>query len=487
MKTIDTITFGTSGYRGVIGDTFTIPHVTAIGLAIASYVKLKQDNPRLILGFDPREGNTTDYADTSFVAAIIQALQAMDVKVDCCRWPTPTPVISWAITHFNLSGGIILTASHNPTDYNGIKLNDYNGAPASLEATQYISQSASTYLIDLPKLPPIQRFRRRYSNYERGFTRHLKNIMFNLFPSHNKKPISSIAISIDAKHGACARTWREISDQFHHLSCRIRHGEPLPDFGGQHPNPTQIEHLTVLQETIINDAAHFGIANDPDGDRHVILDEKGIALSPEEVAAIIAHYLGHQKNTRFTTIMTTLASSQLMRRVAIKWGLHFIETPIGFKYFTPHLEALRHNASLGLAVESSGGFTLSHHTMEKCGFLPGLLMAFICHDTGQSVSQLRQCIYDEYGHYYFIEDAMTVDSSRRSLPTQRDILQPHFNSKIQSINDTDGVKLILEEDQWILARPSGTEPVIRLYSEASKKSQAESLIRSMKSVLNCPE
>ena len=114
-------------------------------------------------------------------------------------------------------------------------------------------------------------------------------------------------------------------------------------------------------------------------------------------------------------------------------------------------------------------------------------MAFICNDTGQSVSQLRQCIYDEYGHYYFIEDAMTVDSSQRSLPTQRDILQPHFNSKIQSINDTDGVKLILEEDQWILARPSGTEPVIRLYSESSKKSQAESLIRSMKSVLNCPE
>ncbi len=472
------ITFGTSGYRGIINQSFTLKHVQAIGLAIAQYLLKTNSTPKVVIGFDPRQGNDPIISNSSFIAILVQTLQSHPIQIDCCPWPTPTPVIAWAITQFKLTGGIMLTASHNPPNYNGLKLNQSNGAPAELAITNAISKAASAYFHDLPTQRPLTNLPIHNHGYEEKFADHLFQLLLRLIPS-----ISSInsTIAIDVKHGACGRTWHAIENQFPKLNMILLHEKPLADFGGQHPNPTAIEHLNQLKNVITDTHALLGIANDPDGDRHMILDESGQPVSPEETTAIIAHYC-IQAKLPLTTLMTTLASSQLIQKIATTHDMTYIETPIGFKYFTPHLARLKNNNELGLAVESSGGMTISSHTLEKCGFLPGLLIAAICHDTGQSVSQLRQLIYDTYGQFYFSESAL--DQSVPSLPTDMTTLQPFFSTPIQAIITDDGLKLVFANDQWVLARQSGTEPVVRIYAESTHPNNTIVLIDAMKRLLN---
>lgn len=457
------IIFGTSGHRGIMGQDMTQRHIWAIGQAIADYIDTEQAPKSVIIGYDPREGNDPNLEEGSFTRTLIESLHQRHIHSYFCTTYTPTPVISWAIRNGNYGGGVILTASHNPPDYNGIKFNPNPGQPAPINVTDYLQEKANRYYL-LPyaeSITPIDNLLLTYVNPIPDFAQAIISTCTTLIPTH---PTHSVAI--DCKFGACASTWTTILSQLN-IPYRLIHEQPLPTFGHQIPNPTDITSLGDLKK----EKTFLSFANDPDGDRHIILDERGEAVSPELITTLIADYLqslGHP----LKGISTTLASSSIIQSFTTTHQLSFDETKVGFKYFFPFLYSCWQESKLGLAVESSGGFSLSTHTYEKCGFLPCLLTLFICSHANKPLSELITAIKQTYGTYYFSESSFTYDEKHKhNLLTyfksiSKEEIENVFGPTI-TIDKRDGVKLI-GEGYWLLFRFSGTEPVIRLYAETTQ-------------------
>jgi len=300
--------------------------------------------------------------------------------------------------------------------------------------------------------------------------------------------VASTPIVIDAKHGSVSEVWRALISELNIASYSILHEAPLPDFGGIETNPTKYETLTPLRTLQTKYKAPIAFANDPDGDRHVILDENGQALTPEETTIIITDFLAKLQQPLYG-VATTVASSRLIKSACASLGINVDETAVGFKFFAPFFSAARHARKIGLGVESSGGFSISSHTMEKCGFLPCILMLYIMCITQKTISELKEAIYATYGRSVFMESEFHFDASKKDTLARffqtctKDDVQPHFSRPIHAINRADGLKLILDQDDWILLRLSGTEPVARIYTEADKHETSQALLETATTLL----
>ncbi len=475
------IQFGTSGHRGLIGSGFTADHVRAISQAVATYLIQNHLPLKIILGYDPRQGNDPLRTPGSFTQIAVTTLLNTGISVLFCTDYCPTPVISWAITHYQLGGGLILTASHNPPSYNGLKFNPPNGAPAPTEITTQLQTLANTYLHNptqqaqnpgqLTPFNPIDEFAKSLVALVQTYV-----------------PLPQSKLLIDAKHGATAATWEAIA---HHSGIQLKfiHQAPSPTFEGIDPNPTLIPGLSKLQALLTKEFSPMACANDPDGDRHILLDENGTPLTPEETTLIIAQYFLDQ-NLPLKGIVTTVASSGLIKSFCTQNNLFFAETAVGFKYFAPYFEDAQSEKKLLLGVESSGGFSISSHTQEKCGFIPALLVLAIQAKTGLPVSKLTQNIHNHYGHFYFLEDAVTLTNTQKeslkALITSNPIstLTPHFSFPIQEFSTQDGLKLrFRNEKTWSLWRLSGTEPVARIYVESTNPVTSQTLLENARQFL----
>ncbi|MBL6722448.1 MAG: hypothetical protein ISQ13_00405 [Candidatus Margulisbacteria bacterium] len=474
------IQFGTSGHRGIIGATFTIQHLVAISLAIANYLKKERKikSPRILLGYDTRTGNSVHLEEGSYTHAVAQTLLSQGVAVDVCDTPTPTPAISWAVHAFSYNCGVILTASHNPPNYNGIKINDANGAPASPDMTQWIQTEANA-MFEVATLnkkhTPLMKHVTKI-NVHNGFVDHLSHVLhnhFNLtFPSFSGTHI------IDPKCGAAIDIWRIITQ---HASGTIqwKNDAPSADFNFELPDPTNQKNLSELKADC-KASACVGFANDPDADRHVLVDENGNHVSPEKITAIVASYC-IDNAIPVTSIASTLANSSLVRSICNLHGIDFKETKIGFKYFSQLLKQAKSQHKLCLAVESSGGFSVSFHTLDKCGFLPILLILAIMQKTKKSLAQCSAEIDAVHRPFFFVEDALP--SSKITLNQLLDhqvSFDDIFGESVDGINKNDGLKITFSNSDWILCRPSGTEPLIRIYAESSSVEKAQHYVTQMK-------
>ncbi len=487
VKSKQAITFGTSGHRGIIGDTFTIDHVRCICAAIAEYVLAAKSSARLALGYDPRSGNCAQLSAGSFTETVVSTLTAYGVAVDVFDSVCPTPLLSWYIQTEQLDGGIMLTASHNGADYNGLKFNDATGAPANQTITASIEQHANRFWKD--GCPPETQKKAdfRFVNADDDFCLALKQVVESSTQSDiNYAPL---IVGIDSKHGSCKAIWERFFQLNPPQLLTMLHADPHPCFKGIEPNPTKYESLSLLKKTISQTHAQLGIANDPDGDRHVVLDNQGIHLLPEESTAIICDFL-ITSGRAVKGIVTTVASSRLVRQLCRYHDIDYVETKVGFKHFSAFLTQCRSENKLGLAVESSGGFSLSSHTLEKCGFIPALLLAQIILKTGQSLHQLRQNLYDKIGTSVFLEDECRYNEDKKELLTQDFLslsdsdLAPFFSFSIKDISRLDGLKIMFQDDSWLLMRLSGTEPVARLYAETSTQHNSHQLLDDARVILS---
>jgi phosphomannomutase len=489
LKTITKhITFGTSGHRGIIGEDFTTKHVAAIAQAVADWAKTQNKNPQIALGYDPRMGNSPTLEKDSFTKIICDILTNNGIKTHFFDYFVPTPVISWYIENQKLDGGLILTASHNPQVYNGLKFNPSNGAPAPSSVTKEIEEKANFYF-DKIEIPNLKNNQVTSVNCDKIFAKTLiKNAA--KYCKIEKSDLSNFSLVIDAKHGTVAKVWEELLTLLKIKKYEILNAEPLADFGKIEANPTKLTSLIDLKNSEQKLHSPLAVANDPDGDRHVILDEHGNFVSPEEIAVIILDYLV-SKNNQVLGVSSTVASSDIIKSATSKLHLTYDETAVGFKNFAPFLEKARSENKIGLAVESSGGFSASFHTLEKCGFLPAVLLLFILNDTKKSLSTLKNEIVEKYGKFYFLEEEFHFPlEQKESLvalfkTSSLDNLQSQFKGPITSINKTDGLKIITSSG-WLLMRLSGTEPLARIYAESKDKNICSDLIVSAKKILNNP-
>ncbi len=483
------IEFGTSGHRGIIGEAFTAAHVKAVAQAISVYLK-EQHTPSVIIGYDPRSGNVPTISSECYSTLAAETFREQGIDVFFCEEVCPTPVVSWAIRHYKLGGGIILTASHNPPDYNGIKFNPSNGAPAPTEITSAIQKLANTFLQTPLNPGPSYGKQTEISPFYDFSMDLIHAIVTHGIPQiFNKKAIdfASAPLIIDAKHGATSATWRHIAQILQKQVVCI-HEMPLKDFGGQNPNPIKIETLDTLRKAQANYQAPLAIANDPDGDRHQILDENGQPLTPEETCLIIAEYL-LENTLKLSGLSSTVASSLCLKAFCEANNLPYEETPVGFKYFAPYFEKAKQEGKIWLGVESSGGFSASVHTFEKCGFLPGVWLYFIHALTQKPLSELKKAIKQKYGQTVFVEEESHInpESKPKIAALLKESSQSFWEEKtgesIQTIVTLDGLKLVYPDKSWVLCRLSGTEPVVRIYAESFSAERTSQHIDRLKTLL----
>lgn len=453
------IRFGTSGWRGIISDTFTFANVETAAHAIAQY--LEEHPPagaqrRLIIGHDTR------FLSRDFAERCARIVAGYGWEAWLTDRDAPTPVISHAIRQHQAAGGINITASHNPPEWNGLKFNQANGAPCAPEIARGIEQYAD-------ELEAGTRARREPAGPDAVH-------VFNPLPGYAAQVRKLVNFSLLKKRRGRAvvdlmfGTGRGYLDTFlTRAGWRVTalHAEINPLFGDGHPEPIK-EHMGELVTLLKKSRYTVGLGLDPDADRFAIVDRDGTFLTANEVLALTLYHL--VRNRRWTgVVVRTVATSHLVDAVAGLFNVPVRETPVGFKY----IGALMEQEPVIVGGEESGGLSVKGHVPEKDGILACLLMAELVACEGQPLRRILANLQKQAG---------TILSERINLrvtPQRKEELLARFASGLtefagRRVTETvtkDGYKFMLGDGCWVMFRASGTEPVFRCYLEARSRRQ----------------
>ncbi|MEB3150926.1 MAG: phosphoglucomutase/phosphomannomutase family protein [Sphaerospermopsis sp.] len=458
------IKFGTDGWRGIIADDFTFPNVRKVTRAIASYLETAYSKDRpVLIAYDTRF-LADEFARTS--AAVLADL-GWNVKItdrDC-----PTPVIAYNAKHLNSAGALMFTASHNPAPYCGIKyIPDYAG-PATPEITDTIVANIETASDELPGSNPsgtISTFDPKPDYL---------HFIYTLLDVEKIK-----GANLKVKYDALYSTSRGYLDEvLQHCGTQLESFHTWRDvlFGGGMPEPKG-EQLVELVEAVKADKADLGLATDGDSDRFGIVDELGNVLTPNTVLLVLARHLIKNKG-KSGAIVRTVATTHLLDNFAAKYGLQIYETAVGFKYIG---EKMRETTVL-IGGEESGGLSVIGHIPEKDGVLADMLVAEAIAYEGKPLSVLvQEAIAEADGPLYNNRLDLHLTESHKNAVIDAYIKNPPSEVagiKVKEVGRKDGIKLYLEEGSWVLLRPSGTEPLVRVYMETNSPDKLGQIAATM--------
>src|SRR5215210_1195119 len=446
------IKFGTSGWRGVIGEDFTFENVRIATQGVANYLKKSgQQGTGVIVAYDTR------FLSEKFASEAAKILAFNDIKAFLCTRDVPTPCVSFETVRRRAMGAINFTASHNPPEYNGLKFSTSNGAPALPEVTKQIER----------EIHLVQQKNERMDVYEKTELieeidpkdRYLNELRQKVDVDVIKQ--SGLRIAIDSLYG----TSRDYLDYFlleAGVEVKIIHNYRDPYFGGFSPECNE-KNLGELRKVVTDEKFDLGLSTDGDADRFGIIDDRNRFVSPNTILALLAIYLKRFRNIP-GGLARSVATTHLIDSIARKLGIQSYETPVGFKY----IGELILEDKIALGGEESAGMSMYRHLPEKDGVLACLLVAEMVARTGKKIGQLVEEMHAEFGHFYSKRvDLKLTPQLKESLaqklsdpPTELD------GHTVRDVNTTDGVKLIFDEQTWLLFRLSGTEPVARVYAEA---------------------
>lgn len=459
------IRFGTSGWRAIIADDFTFENVRRVTGAICQY--LKESNPdskqTLIVGHDSR------FMGEKFSEVAAEIIKSKGFRVLLCSEPTPTPTISHAIRSEKAAGGINFTASHNPPEYQGIKFSTSDGAPALPEITkrieEIIRQSANitdaaggsienfdarpAYLEDLKD-------KIRFDVIAGAKGKYAYDALWGTGRGYLDKILRDLGLEVETIHD-----WRDVT------------------FGGQAPEPGR-EHLNELREAVTTKNLTLGLSTDGDGDRFGVIDANGEFIEPNQLIAVLADYLAESRGWQLG-VARSVATSQLIDRVAESRGLKVYETPVGFKY----IGELINKDEIILGGEESAGLSIRRHYPEKDGILACLLAAEAVAARGKSLTEQLNDIFEKVGRLESDRIGVKLTDEVSAKLKEKLAQEPTeiAGRKVTSINRLDGVKFLFEDGTWMLMRPSGTEPMVRVYAEADNKKDLEVLLEQGRNYL----
>jgi len=457
------IKFGTDGWRAKIADEFTFSNVTLVSQAIANHIKATGGaNKPFVVGYDNR------FLSEKFASTAAKVILSNGIACHLSLHALPSPALSFAVKTFNASGGIMITASHNPPEYNGLKFKAAYAGSASPTITaeierelQKLTANPSKVTIDNVSDKEISRF-----DPKKKYFAHLKSFVdLNLIKN------ASLKVIVDPMFGSAANYLKEILKDEGILIEEIN-AKRDPLFGGINPEPLpkNLEELTSsVKEAALNDRAKsvIGIALDGDGDRISAVDQTGDFINPHNIFAILLKHLVEAKKMD-GEVVKTFNSSNLISLIAKKYGIKVHETPIGFKYICD----LMLKADILIGGEESGGIGIKGHIPERDGVLAGLLLLEAAASEKKSLKAILNSIMTEFGFYYY--DRIDLKLSENKKQALRDFLRDSppkvfAKNKVSKIETLDGTKLLLEGGSWILFRSSGTEPLLRIYCEATSR------------------
>ena len=459
------IKFGTSGWRAIVADEFTVANIRLAVAGIAEYVKTQATPHRVLVGRDPR------FLGETFVNEAARVLAAAGVTPIVIPDAAPTPAIAYAVRRMKTSGAINFTASHNPPEYNGIKFSTHDGAPALPDVTRQIEAAIERLSKGggggIPS-PSAEKF--ETADVKPDFLKRLAELV-------DLKAIakSGIKVVYDPFWGA-GRGYS--TDLLREAGVRVETVHDTRDvlFGGHAPEPD--DHLlTDARRKMKEIGAQIGIATDVDADRFGIVDGDGTFIQPNYIIALLFDYLVETRGWK-NGVAKSVATTNLINALAEHHRVQLYETPVGFKYIGELIIADK----IAIGGEESAGLTIRGHVPEKDGVIAGLLVAEMVATRGKSLGVQLQELFGKVGSYYPVRENFRLTEERKAAFTEKLKVDPRELSgrKVSGVVRTDGLKLILEDGSWVCYRLSGTEPVVRAYTEARSERDMESLSAAAK-------
>jgi phosphomannomutase len=455
-----TISFGTDGWRSYLAGEFTFDNVALVGSAIVRYLDEEGLGGKpLLVGYDRR------FAAELLGAHIATAMAAQGQPVLLFESALPTPAVAYAVKHFDAAGAVMLTASHNPYYFQGLKFIPFFAGPAMPETTDRITALIRDLGPQFTPPPLALQWNGEFVSIKEEYFAALDTIVNEeIFHGTNLKVLYT------AMHG-CGAGWLDEFLRRAGVEVESIATERDPYFGGRLPDPSPA-NLTPLAQRARSGGYNLVAGTDGDADRFGLVDPEGNYFSANHALPMLADYLVQAKGRR-GAIVRTVATSELVDGVAKAHGLELIETKVGFKYIG---DELRKGALIG--AEESGGISIQGHVPEKDGILATLLMLEMMADTGTPLNELMRQTMDRFGHraYTRVDLVMSDEAKARLMEALRgagfDQLAGH---RIAGKKTIDGVKLSFEDGCWAMIRPSGTEPVVRVYMEALTEDELEGM------------
>ena len=444
------IHFGTSGWRGIIAEDFTFSGVRRAAAAIAGHLRASTRSPVVIVGYDTR------FFSEEFARTAAESLRSHGCRVLICGAATPTPTIAHAIIHGKLDGGVNITASHNPAQYNGLKFSDADGGPALPEVTKDIEKRAAALKESSNGHHEIADDFERIDPREPYFGQLERMVRFDVIAK------AKGSFVCDALHG-CGAGWLDRILREHGATLTAIRGGRDVLFEGTGPDPSE-ENLAPLRKAVADKRALAGLATDGDADRFGIVDRDGSFVSPNHILALVFDYLLETRGYKLGA-SRSVATTHLLDAAAKLHGVKLYETPVGFKYVGPLLR----EDKIALGGEESAGMTVRGHLPEKDGILACLLVAEIIAARGSSLADQLRHLFRRVGREFWpvrLNLHLSEDAQGKLPQRLKSDFKEFAGRRVAKENRLDGLKLVFEDGDWVLMRPSGTEPVVRIYTEA---------------------
>ena len=459
------IKFGTSGWRSIIARDFTFDNVRLATQGIAEYLKqlstFNSQHSTIILGYDTR------FLGREFSLAAAEVLEANGFEPLLCDRATPTPVIAHTIRHRKALGGINMTASHNPPEYQGLKFSTADGAPATPEVTKQIEAN-------------IAKLQQQGWSFKGAVIGTYECKTFNPQPDYFKQlhklidfavlKKAKLKVAVDLEYGT-GRGYLDTLLEKVGAKVTLFHNESDPLFGGHHPEPNAA-NMAEVSKFVRSGKAQLGLGVDGDADRFGIVDKDGTWLTPNQILALALYHL--KKNRGWTgAVVRTVPTSHQVDAVAELLGVKVYETPVGFKY----IGALMESEPIIVGGEESGGLSIKGHVPEKDGILACLLMAELVATEKKSLGRILKELSKQIGEFYTdrINVSFAPEKKEALLAKLGGGLQNIGAFKVEKFITTDGYKFLLPNREWVAFRASGTEPLIRCYIEAKSKANLKKL------------
>lgn len=450
MTTPTEIRFGTDGWRGRIADDFTFANVRRVAGAIAGYV-LRNEDPRrgIVVGFDCR------FLGEEFARSAADEIAKHGIRVWLGKAFATTPAVSYAVRRHGAAGGVVITASHNPAEWNGVKFKAAYGGSAHPQMVRKIEAelTASALPVSSPAIVTPE-------DLVEPYLARLEEVV-----DLDRIAQSGFSIVVDPMYGAARGSLRHLLER-HGIRVTEIHGESNPSFSGLNPEPI-MPGLSALRDRVVSDGADVGFATDGDADRIGAIDRDGTFIDSHSIFAILLCYLVEVRGMT-GDVAKTFSTTKLIDKIASRYGLRVHETPIGFK----HISDLILSNDILIGGEESGGIGIpTLGGPERDGVLNALLLAEVMAHYGQSLGERVQGLHDEYGPHHTgrIDLDLAPGQKEKALEAITAATTHFAGERVTRAEGLDGIKLYLKNETWVMVRPSGTEPLLRLYAEGATR------------------
>ncbi len=453
------IKFGTDGWRAIIANKFTFDNVAKVAKAHAKVLRRIESN-RVVVGYDHR------FLSENFAKRVFDVFKGEGFEVYMAKVPVTTPELSFSVRYMNFNGGVMITASHNPPQYNGYKIKESFGGSATPSFIELVER-------ELPSIDaePVKEFEPSYIEIRQSYIERIRDLInLEIFKNDN------FTIVHDAMYGTSSGLLRDSLKGTGVTVFELRSSRD-PLFGGHAPEPIE-KYLDILKEKVRAVNASLGIANDGDGDRVALVDERGTFVNSQMVYVLLLLHLIKNKGLKDGAVVKTVSTTYLANRICERESIELREVPVGFKNINEVI--LKEKVIFG--GEESGGYGFPHFLPERDGLLSALYVIEYILLKGMELSSILEEIMKEYGSAYYKRYDMHADSrAKEKLKLMiKSPPQKVGSFSVDKVNTIDGLKLTFKDDAWLLFRASGTEPLIRIYAEAPSPEFTESLINEGK-------